>query len=71
MNPRYAHTQDHEYAQRLMDCKLAIESALSPTAIDHYAEEKLEQAAARLTRATSRFYELHPGRADFRDVRPS
>jgi hypothetical protein len=65
VNPRYAHREDYEYRRALEEAIRQARSALSPTAIDHYAQEKLENAAQAIERARRRFAEIHPDRDDW------
>ncbi|HEV3136157.1 MAG TPA: hypothetical protein VG348_15820 [Acidimicrobiia bacterium] len=58
---RYAHVADWEYRNSLESVIRCAQAALSETAIDDYAAEKIETAAQRLECARKRFTELHPG----------
>ena len=57
---RFAHTVDWEFRNALEAAVRQAQAALSESAIDHYAAEKIESAAQSLEKARSRFTELHP-----------
>jgi hypothetical protein len=58
---RYAHTQDAHYRECVQKAIRQLEAALSATAIEHYAAEKLHNASTWIDCARDRFDHLHPG----------
>jgi hypothetical protein len=59
-NQRYAHVHDGDFREHALKAIRQLQAALSETAIDHYAAEKLRNAEVALGDAIRCFKQLHP-----------